>query len=206
VVLQNGVRCPPGTFFWLSIISLHLSPFNYVDPYRFWPERWQQGASAEGQVAAAGAAAAAAAAAAAGAAGAAQPADAAAAEARGGGGGCPFGFGSGRATPAGNSAAPRQSFMPFAIGNNDCIGQGLANVVGKAMLAMLCSRFQFEVAPRMGSPEDVYAAEVIRLTLQPGEGVWLLLSPRDGGAAGAEQGVGAASAAAANRMAVGASA
>ena len=72
--------------------------------------------------------------------------------------------------------------MPFAIGSNDCIGQGLANVVGKAMLAMLCSRFTFAVAPRMGSPEDVHAAEVIRLTLQPGDGVWLLLTPRDSAA------------------------
>ncbi|GAB4817703.1 hypothetical protein N2152v2_004749 [Parachlorella kessleri] len=181
VTLRNGVRCPPGTFFWLSIIALHLSPFNYTEPHRFWPERWQQqppqpaqqGSSANGKHFANGAFLRA------------SP-TAAAFGAReqpvaGNGGVCPFGSSSsGHPTPAGNSAAPGRSFMPYAIGSNDCIGQGLANVVGKAMLAMLCSRFAFTIAPRMGSPEDVRAAEVIRLTLQPGDGVWLLLTPRDG--------------------------
>lgn len=53
------------------------------------------------------------------------------------------------------------------------------------MLAMLCSRFAFRVAPRMGTPADVRAAEVNRLTLQSGAGVWLLLEPRGGPAAAA---------------------
>lgn len=59
-----------------------------------------------------------------------------------------------------------------------CDLQGLANAVGRAMLGMLCSRFEFGVAPRMGTEQDVRDAEVIRLTLQPGDGVWLTVRPR----------------------------
>lgn len=46
------------------------------------------------------------------------------------------------------------------------------------MIAAMVSRFSFSVAPRMGSPQDVRAAEINRLTLQSGKGVWLLLEPR----------------------------
>lgn len=37
MVLKSGVRIPRGTFLWLSIVAVHLSPFNYIDPYAFWP-------------------------------------------------------------------------------------------------------------------------------------------------------------------------
>ena len=53
------------------------------------------------------------------------------------------------------------------------------------MIALLVSRFSFAVAPRMGTPADVRSAEVNRLTLQSGCGVWLLLEPRGGGGADA---------------------
>ncbi len=56
--------------------------------------------------------------------------------------------------------------------------QALANTVGKTMLASLVSRFSMRVAPRMGSYEEVRVAEVNRLTMQSGVGVWLLLEPR----------------------------
>lgn len=51
-------------------------------------------------------------------------------------------------------------------------------MVGKAMIASLVSRFALQVAPRMGSYEQVRAAEVNRLTMQSGAGVWLVLEPR----------------------------
>lgn len=187
VVLKNsGLRLPKGTFLWLSIISVHLSPFNYVDPQRFWPERWQQqrkqGQRPEQQQQQAGVTQVAGAAPGAGGSG-----------LRGGdveGSGnpseglagvsvCPFsGRVRGGATPAGNEDSINRSFIPFSVGANDCIGQGLANAVGRAMLGMLCSRFEFGVAPRMGTEQDVRDAEVIRLTLQPGDGVWLTVRPR----------------------------
>ena len=56
------------------------------------------------------------------------------------------------------------------------------------MLAMLCARFEFGVAQRMGTAEDVHAAEVNRLTMQSGVGIWLTLSPRGGRAATEERG------------------
>lgn len=168
----------------MPIVAVHLSPHNFVEPERFWPERWeqQQQQQPSGETVAASSC----------------PASMAAAEqaqhaqqaqqaqqdtdfsasAGSGGGGCPFGFGSGKPTPAGNSAALRQSFIPYALGPKDCIGQGLANAVGKAMLAALCSRFAFKLGRSMRSAEEVHAAEVIRLTLQPGAGVWLLPTPR----------------------------
>ena len=37
VVLRSGLRIPRGTFLWLSIVAVHLSPFNYIEPERFWP-------------------------------------------------------------------------------------------------------------------------------------------------------------------------
>ena len=40
-------------------------------------------------------------------------------------------------------------------GKSDCIGKNLANAVGRTMLALLCARFEFGVAPEMGSPEQV---------------------------------------------------
>lgn len=148
---------------WCSIIAVHLSPFNFVDPYRFWPERWEQPAegSSSAKVAEGGEA---------------KPANEAPDTVAGR---CPMGP-LGHATPAGNSAAPGRSFMAFSYGSRDCLGQALGNMEGKAMLAMLCSRFEFRVAPRMGTPEEVRAAEVNRLTLQPGNGMWLQLTPRGG--------------------------
>lgn len=186
-MLHNGLRIPCGTLFWLSAVAVHLSPFNFVDPHRFWPERWDQeraaGSAGKGSASTAGAgegldgggsvddedgevlgneaSPGKRAAAAGGLAGAAGPA--------------------GEPTPSGNSGAPSsRSFMAFSFGPRDCLGQALANLEGKAMLAMLCARFEFEVAPCMGTPEEVRAAEVNRLVMQSGKGVWLLLKPRAG--------------------------
>ena len=121
VQLRSGARIPAGTVLWLSVIALHTSRQNFADPERFWPERWQQqretGAAGDADAASEGDANNAAAAA--------SPAAAAAAAAAGAsaaGGGCPFAA-AGRPTPAGNSAAPQRSFMPFSHGPRDCLGQ-----------------------------------------------------------------------------------
>ena len=51
---------------------------------------------------------------------------------------------------------------------------------GRAAIAMLCARFEFAVAPEMGSPQEVYAAEVFKLTMQCSKGIRLALLPRGG--------------------------
>jgi cytochrome P450 len=156
LVLYNGLRIPKGTIIWMPPCAIHATQFNYVDPDRFWPERWDNSDSAPG------------------------PGLAHAGEKGAAAAGARAGASAGEPTPTGNSLAPARSFMPFSYGPHDCIGQALANAEGRAMLAMLCSRFEFAVAPCMGTPEDVRAAEVNRLTTQAGNGVWLLLKARGG--------------------------
>jgi cytochrome P450 len=60
------------------------------------------------------------------------------------------------------------------------VGQSLAMLEARVSLAMLLARFEFGVAPEMGSVHDVRAAEVMRLTLQCSKGIQLLVSPRTG--------------------------
>lgn len=92
----------------------------------------------------------------------------------------------------------------LSCGCRDCIGKNMANVMGKAMLAVLCSRFAWDLGPSMRSAQAVHDAEVIRLTLQPGEGVWLHPRPREGQGAGGvsegKEGAAAAAAAAAQQL------
>ena len=63
-------------------------------------------------------------------------------------------------------------------GPRDCIGQNLALMEARAVLAVLCARFELEVAPEMGSREDVRADEVMKLTLQCSKGILLQLKLR----------------------------
>jgi hypothetical protein len=48
----------------------------------------------------------------------------------------------------------------------------------RAVLVSMVSRFTLEVAPEMGSREDVRADEVMKLTLQCGKGIRLKLKLR----------------------------
>ncbi len=48
----------------------------------------------------------------------------------------------------------------------------------RAVLVSMVSRFRLEVAPEMGSREDVRADEVMKLTLQCGKGIKLKLKLR----------------------------
>lgn len=92
----------------MPIVAVHLSPFNFVDPDRFWPERWEQQAQQQAQQG-----------------GSQQGAEASSdGEASTGGEAseaseskCPFArWGAGHPTPSGNSAAPNASFIPFSLG------------------------------------------------------------------------------------------
>ena len=48
-----------------------------------------------------------------------------------------------------------------------CLGQPLALQMQLAAVAVLCARFRFELAERMGGPEGVGNSSINRLTLQP---------------------------------------
>ena len=48
-----------------------------------------------------------------------------------------------------------------------CLGQPLALQMELAAVAVLCARFRFELAERMGGPEGVGNSSINRLTLQP---------------------------------------
>lgn len=48
-----------------------------------------------------------------------------------------------------------------------CLGQPLALQMQLAAVAVICSNFTFELAPRMGGPEGVASSCINRLTLQP---------------------------------------
>ncbi|KAL4859226.1 Acyl-coenzyme A oxidase [Chlorella vulgaris] len=81
-------------------------------------------------------------------------------------------------TAVGNAASPAKTYLPFSDGPRNCIGQNLALMEARAVLASMVSRFTLEVAPEMGSREDVRADEVMKLTLQCGKGIRLKLKLR----------------------------
>ena len=74
-------------------------------------------------------------------------------------------------------------FIPFSVGPRQCVGQSLARLMHDGGLASLYQRFTFTLADRMGGPAGVEAGEINRLTLQPGDGMWMHPVPRVPGAA-----------------------
>lgn len=68
--------------------------------------------------------------------------------------------------------------MPFSVGPRQCLGQSLGRLMHDAAVARVAASFRLELAPRMGGAAGVDAAAVNRLTLQPGDGMWLRCHPR----------------------------
>ena len=69
-------------------------------------------------------------------------------------------------------------FIPFSVGPRQCIGQSLARLMHDGGIAALYQRFSFRLAERAGTPEQVESEVVLRLTLQPGKGLWMNAVPR----------------------------
>ncbi|EPS57598.1 hypothetical protein M569_17219, partial [Genlisea aurea] len=67
----------------------------------------------------------------------------------------------------------RRTFLPFASGPRNCLGQGFAMMEVKIILAILIARFKFAIS------ENYRHAPVVVLTLKPKYGVRLRLSPVD---------------------------
>lgn len=53
-------------------------------------------------------------------------------------------------TPLGNAALLNKTYLPFSDGPRDCIGQNLAVMEARAVLATVVGRFKLAVASRMG--------------------------------------------------------
>lgn len=75
----------------------------------------------------------------------------------------------------------RRGFLPFSMGSRSCVGQSLALVELKAVLAMLLGNFSFTLAPEMGGYAGVEASAQQTVTLRPSNGVLMTLQHRSKG-------------------------
>ena len=64
------------------------------------------------------------------------------------------------------------AYLPFAVGPRNCIGSVLAIQESKLILAMICQRYQLDLAP--GEKVEAYAAT----TMRPRDGIRMVLRPR----------------------------
>ncbi|KAK9840093.1 hypothetical protein WJX74_003186 [Apatococcus lobatus] len=83
----------------------------------------------------------------------------------------------GKTPKKGMDARPKKYF-PFSAGPRSCIGQGMANMVLKTVIATLCARFTLRLADEMGGPEGVAASEVMALTLHTHHGILMHCTER----------------------------
>lgn len=83
-----------------------------------------------------------------------------------------------------------RGFLPFSIGSRNCVGQALALVELKAVLALLLGSFTFTLHPSMGGFAGVDASARQTVTLRPEHGLLMTLRPRAAAQGGAAAGVG----------------
>ncbi|GLC34196.1 hypothetical protein PLESTM_000168400 [Pleodorina starrii] len=67
------------------------------------------------------------------------------------------------------ATASARGWIPFSEGPRNCVGQSLALLELRTVLAVLCGRFRFQLADEMGGVEGVVAASRQETTLKPGE-------------------------------------
>ena len=69
----------------------------------------------------------------------------------------------------------RRAYIPFSQGPRVCPGAGFAMLEGPLVLALLVRRFRLEVVP------DRTPVPVAFLTVRAKDGIWLRVTPREGG-------------------------
>lgn len=69
--------------------------------------------------------------------------------------------------------AQGRHFMPFAAGPRNCVGQTFAMMEAKIILAMLISKFSFNIS------DNYRHAPIVVLTIKPKYGVQVCLRPLD---------------------------
>jgi cytochrome P450 len=70
-------------------------------------------------------------------------------------------------------------WTPFSDGWRDCVGQNFARLTYMAGLATLLGQFHFDLAPSMGTAQDVVDNSKMSFTWAPGDtGLWMQCKPR----------------------------
>jgi cytochrome P450 len=88
----------------------------------------------------------------------------------------PDGFDPGRFATKNGKECLRDAYIPFSAGSRVCPGSGFAMIEGPLLLAMLVRAFRFEMV------DGRTPVPVAHLTVRSKDGIWLKLTPRDGGA------------------------
>jgi cytochrome P450 len=89
----------------------------------------------------------------------------------------PAGAGAGSLDLA-DATVDRRGFLPFSLGSRNCVGQSLALVELKAVLAMLLGNFEFQLDESMGGYAGVEASARQTITLRPSSGLLMRLRHR----------------------------
>ncbi|KAI3424890.1 hypothetical protein D9Q98_008274 [Chlorella vulgaris] len=79
-----------------------------------------------------------------------------------------------------DATRPPKRFLPFAAGLRNCIGQNLAKMNAHATLAVLLSRFSFQLPAELMGPGALWDLHANRLTMQPKDGLPMRCIPRPG--------------------------
>lgn len=70
------------------------------------------------------------------------------------------------------------AFLPFSLGSRDCIGQSLAMLELRVVVATLVSHFSLALTPEMGGFKGVAAGARQYITLKPSAGTMMYCKPR----------------------------
>eukprot|EP00775_Hariotina_reticulata_P003654 gene3654-3915_t len=86
--------------------------------------------------------------------------------------------GSGAGLELKDPALGRRGFLPFSEGSRNCVGQALALVELKVVLALLMGHLHFELSPDMGGYGDVEQTALQFITLRPAHGLMMKVRHR----------------------------
>ncbi|CAK0787756.1 hypothetical protein CVIRNUC_010978 [Coccomyxa viridis] len=81
------------------------------------------------------------------------------------------------AAPALQAGSKARRMHPFGQGIRNCVGQQLAKINIPTVIAMFVREFHLTLAPQMAG-KGIEELEVLRATLQPKDGIYMLCKPR----------------------------